>query len=112
MMNIHSKYDNIYRNGMFYALICIGMNNCVIKIISCMLSGLIKNLIKSNYHNYVARREEITANEMWAQSPLSIHDKQQLKFDHNPMLFVKPHHLHRIKTNIVPLERNLEFSYL
>ena len=22
MMNMHSKYDNMHRNGMFYALIC------------------------------------------------------------------------------------------
>ena len=32
---MHSKYDNMHRNIMFYALICI--NNHVIANISCML---------------------------------------------------------------------------
>ena len=33
---MHSKYDNIHKNGMFYALICI--NNLIIVSIGCMLS--------------------------------------------------------------------------
>ena len=35
MMNMHSKYDNMHRNGMFYAFIDI--NNHVIVSISCRL---------------------------------------------------------------------------
>ena len=37
MMNMHPKYDNMYRNEMFNALICI--NNHVNTSISCMLSA-------------------------------------------------------------------------
>ena len=36
MMNMHSKYDNMHRNGMFYALLYI--NNHENTSISCMLS--------------------------------------------------------------------------
>ena len=36
-MNMHSKYDNMHRNGMFYVLIFI--DNHVIKSISCVLSS-------------------------------------------------------------------------
>ena len=36
MMNMHSKYDNMCNNGIFYALICI--INHVIRSISYMLS--------------------------------------------------------------------------
>ena len=43
MMNMHSKYDNMYRNGMFYALICI--HNCVKTSISCMLS-MVQGLVE------------------------------------------------------------------
>ena len=37
MINMHSKYDTMHRNGIFYALIFI--NNHVITSISCMLSN-------------------------------------------------------------------------
>ena len=33
---MHSKYDNMHRSGIFYALICINKN--VITGVSCMLS--------------------------------------------------------------------------
>ena len=33
---MHSKYDNMHKNGMFYALLCI--NNYVITSMNCMLS--------------------------------------------------------------------------
>ena len=36
MIDIHSKYDNMHKNGMFYALICI--NNHIFSCIICMLS--------------------------------------------------------------------------
>ena len=36
MINIHSKYDNMHRNEIFYALIYI--NNHVITSITCTLS--------------------------------------------------------------------------
>ena len=36
MINMHSKYDNMYKNEMFYALICI--NNHIIARVNCMLS--------------------------------------------------------------------------
>ena len=39
MMNMHSKYDNMWMNEMFYALICINSN--VIVSISCILSLVI-----------------------------------------------------------------------
>ena len=39
MINMHSKYDNMRRNGIFYVLIYI--NNHVITSVSYMLSGLI-----------------------------------------------------------------------
>ena len=35
MIDVHSKYDNMHKNEMFYALIYI--NNYVITSISCML---------------------------------------------------------------------------
>ena len=38
-MNMHSKYDNVHKNGMFYALIWI--NNHVIIIINFILSPLV-----------------------------------------------------------------------
>ena len=34
---MHSKYDNMHMNGMFYALICI--NNYIITSLSCMSLG-------------------------------------------------------------------------
>ena len=37
MMNMHSKYDNMHKNGMIYVL--KSTNNHVISSISCMLSG-------------------------------------------------------------------------
>ena len=36
MIEMHSKYDNMHTNGMFYALICI--NNHVLSCLDCMLS--------------------------------------------------------------------------
>ena len=36
MINIYSKYDNMHKNEIFYALICI--NNHVNSCINCMLS--------------------------------------------------------------------------
>ena len=36
MITMDSKYDNVHKNEIFYALICI--NNYVIASISCMLS--------------------------------------------------------------------------
>ena len=33
---MHSKHDNMHKNEMFYALICI--NNYIITCIDCMLS--------------------------------------------------------------------------
>ena len=36
MIELHSKYDNMNTNGMFYALICI--NNYVFACQDCMLS--------------------------------------------------------------------------
>ena len=36
MKDMHSKYDNMHKNRIFYALICI--NNHVINRINCMLS--------------------------------------------------------------------------
>ena len=36
MIDMHSKYDNMYKNVIFYALICI--NNHIIACVSCMLS--------------------------------------------------------------------------
>ena len=36
MIDMHSKYDNMHKNEMFYAFICI--NNHVIIGISCTLS--------------------------------------------------------------------------
>ena len=38
MIEIHSKYDNMHINVMFYALICI--NNHVLSCLDCMLSRL------------------------------------------------------------------------
>ena len=36
MIEMHSKYDNMHTNGMFYALFCI--NNHVLSCYDCMLS--------------------------------------------------------------------------
>ena len=36
MIDMRSKYDNMHKNGIFYALICI--NKHVITSISCVLS--------------------------------------------------------------------------
>ena len=41
MIDIHSKYDNMHKNEMFYTLICI--NNHIISCIIHMLSKLNKN---------------------------------------------------------------------
>ena len=38
MIDMHSKYDNMHNNGIFYALICI--NNHIIKCINYMLSTI------------------------------------------------------------------------
>ena len=37
MIEMHSKYDNMHINVMFYALICI--NNHVLSCLDCMLSA-------------------------------------------------------------------------
>ena len=37
MIDMHSKYDNMHKNGIFYVFVCI--NNHVIISLSCMLSG-------------------------------------------------------------------------
>ena len=42
MIEIHSKYDNVHINVMFYALNCI--NNHVLSCLDCMLSS---NTLKS-----------------------------------------------------------------
>ena len=47
MIDKHSKYDNMHKNGMFNALICI--NNHTISSISCMLSWS----IELKYHIYL-----------------------------------------------------------
>ena len=39
IIDIHSKHDNMYKNVMFYALICI--NNHIITCIDCMLSRIL-----------------------------------------------------------------------
>ena len=53
MIDMYSKYDNMYKNGMFDAFICI--NNHVIIYINCMLSIIDGNLVvedgKSKYHD-------------------------------------------------------------
>ena len=36
MIDIHSKCDNMHKNGMYYALICI--NNQIILCINCIIS--------------------------------------------------------------------------
>ena len=36
MIEMHSKYDIIHENGIFYAIICI--NNHIIVFINCVLS--------------------------------------------------------------------------
>ena len=36
MIEMHSKYDNMHTNGMFYVLICI--NNHVLSCYDCILS--------------------------------------------------------------------------
>ena len=38
IIDMHSKYDKMHKNGMFYALICINIH--VIISISCILSKL------------------------------------------------------------------------
>ena len=43
MIDMHSKYDNMHTNGMFYALICI--NNHIIACVNCMLSVQMKDYI-------------------------------------------------------------------
>ena len=37
-IDMHSKYDNIHKNEMFYANIYI--NNHIIKFTNCMISGI------------------------------------------------------------------------
>ena len=37
MIDMHSKYDNMHKNGLFDALICI--NNHIIACVNCMLSS-------------------------------------------------------------------------
>ena len=45
-IDIHSKYDNMHKNGMFYALIYI--NNHIIICINCMLS-CVKSIIYKKF---------------------------------------------------------------
>ena len=42
MINMHLKYDNMHKNGIFYALNYINVH--VIIIISCMLSSILELL--------------------------------------------------------------------
>ena len=45
MIDIYSKYDNMHKNEMFYALICI--NNNKIICLDCMLSCVVYRFILS-----------------------------------------------------------------
>ena len=38
MIDIHSRHDNMYKNGISYALICI--NSLIISCVNCMLSSI------------------------------------------------------------------------
>ena len=42
MIDMHSKYDNMHKNRMLYALICI--NNRIIACLNCMLSKVPKKV--------------------------------------------------------------------
>ena len=44
MIDMHSKYDNMHENGMFYALICI--NNHIVTCLNCMLFVGSNNALK------------------------------------------------------------------
>ena len=44
MIDMYSKYDNMYTNGIYNAFICI--NNHVNSFINCMLSIYTQNLIR------------------------------------------------------------------
>ena len=57
MMNIHSKYDNKYKNGMFYAFICIS-DHVIISII-CMLSVILQNCAISRQQIFREDKEKI-----------------------------------------------------
>ena len=50
MIEMHSKYDNMHKNGMFYALICI--NNHIIVCINCVLSSTHLLLHDQPYFSY------------------------------------------------------------
>ena len=50
VINMHSKYDNMHRNRMFYALICI--NSHEIKSICCMLS-VVKSIKRVEHFFYL-----------------------------------------------------------
>ena len=45
MIEMHSKYDKMHKNGMFYALICI--NNHIFACLDCML------LVSAKKHHIV-----------------------------------------------------------
>ena len=47
IIDMHSKYDNMHKNEMFYALVCI--NNYIISCINCMLSA--SEARESNIHH-------------------------------------------------------------
>ena len=54
MIDMHSKYDNMHKNGMFCALICI--NNLIIACINYMLSRHQRYIVNGlSYFDYDLR---------------------------------------------------------
>ena len=58
MLDMHSKYDNRHKNGMFYALIYI--NNQIIACVNCMLSAMWHNFCHSTPQTIHDRNIHIT----------------------------------------------------
>ena len=50
MTNVHSKYDNMYKNEIFHALICI--NNHIISCLNFMLSDT-KDILWMDDHAFI-----------------------------------------------------------
>ena len=71
MIDIHSKYDNMHKNEIFYALVSI--NNLVIRSISCMLSKVKKQIQTTQINFLVNPLDSSLMDTMWPISQTHFH---------------------------------------
>ena len=79
MIDNHSKYDNMHRNGIFYALICI--NN---HVLSCLIS-----MLSTNHNQEIVYRDEKPKSTISLDSNIASSKHSQVSLPMNPQMHPK-----------------------